>query len=65
MTRNGNGHTSDSDPSACVQRVTATYFADVLAPPRRTVCRSDRLPFDPDFATSAPVASTAAPQAAR
>jgi hypothetical protein len=25
------------------------YLVDVVTPPRGTVCRSDRLPVDPDF----------------
>ena len=54
LTHDGYGHTSDSDPSTCVQRATTTYLVHLVAPPRGTVCPSDRVPFDPDFSEPAP-----------
>ena len=49
LTQDGYGHTSDADPSTCVDRAMATYLVDLVAPPKGTVCPSDRLPFDPGF----------------
>ncbi|MGR4065041.1 MAG: alpha/beta hydrolase, partial [Vulcanimicrobiaceae bacterium] len=49
LTQDGYGHTSDADPSTCVDRAMATYLVDLIAPHRGTVCPSDRLPFDPKF----------------
>ena len=52
LTHDGYGHTSEADPSACVQRATSAYLARLVTPPSGTVCPSDRRPFDPDFGTS-------------
>lgn len=49
LTHLGYGHTSGSDPSACVDRAVTGYLVDLSTPPRGTVCHADRLPFDPDF----------------
>ena len=49
LTHLGYGHTSGSDPSACVDRAVTGYLVDLSTPPRGTVCQADRLPFDPDF----------------
>jgi pimeloyl-ACP methyl ester carboxylesterase len=49
LTHDGYGHVSVSDPSACVIRATGTYLVERIAPPRGTVCTSDRQPFDPQF----------------
>jgi pimeloyl-ACP methyl ester carboxylesterase len=49
LTHEGYGHTSDSDPSACVMQATTAYLVNLAVPPPGTVCPSDRLPFDPDF----------------
>src|SRR5262249_9082492 len=49
LTHNGYGHTSEADPSRCVERLTSTYLVDLITPSRGTVCPSDREPFDPRF----------------
>jgi pimeloyl-ACP methyl ester carboxylesterase len=49
LTHDGYGHTSDADPSACVDHAIATYLVDLVVPPKGTVCRSNLLPFDPQF----------------
>jgi pimeloyl-ACP methyl ester carboxylesterase len=49
LTHDGYGHTSDADPSECLERATAAYFVDLVAPAPGTVCPSNRLPFDPEF----------------
>jgi pimeloyl-ACP methyl ester carboxylesterase len=49
LTHDGYGHISTSDPSACVDEALSRYLVHLDTPPRGTVCRSDRLPFDPDF----------------
>jgi len=49
LTHDGYGHTSTVDPSACVERAERRYFVNLVVPARGTVCRSDRLPFDPNF----------------
>jgi pimeloyl-ACP methyl ester carboxylesterase len=49
LTHDGYGHTTDADPSTCVERATAKYLVDLVTPPAGTVCRSNRLPFDPHF----------------
>ena len=48
LTHDGYGHTSDADPSACVDRAMARYLIHLVAPPHGTVCPSNRRPFDPD-----------------
>jgi pimeloyl-ACP methyl ester carboxylesterase len=45
----GYGHTSDADPSACVERDVAKYLITLATPPDGKVCQSDRQPFDPKF----------------
>ena len=45
LTQHGYGHTSQADPSRCVQRATGAYLADLTVPRKGTVCRSDRPPF--------------------
>lgn len=49
LTHEGYGHTSDADPSACVERDVARYLITLAIPPPGTVCRSDHLPFSPRF----------------
>jgi hypothetical protein len=49
LTHDGYGHTSEADPSHCVERVTSTYLVDLITPHKGTVCPSDRQPFHPDF----------------
>jgi pimeloyl-ACP methyl ester carboxylesterase len=45
LTHDGYGHTSDADPSTCVDRAMAAYFVNLVVPPRGTVCPSNQLPF--------------------
>ena len=52
LTHEGYGHTSDEDPSACIQRRVAAYLTDLATPLPKTVCRSDHLPFSPKFGPS-------------
>ena len=49
LTHDGYGHTSEADPSACVTQATSRYLVQLIAPPKGTICRSDRQPFDPQF----------------
>jgi pimeloyl-ACP methyl ester carboxylesterase len=50
----GYGHTSDADPSACVEHDVAAYLATLVTPADGAVCRSDREPFDPRFGEPLP-----------
>jgi pimeloyl-ACP methyl ester carboxylesterase len=59
LTHDGYGHVSVSDPSACVVRAISRYLVDRIAPRRRTVCQSDRLPFDPRFGQPPPARTSA------
>ena len=54
LTHDGYGHTSQRDPSTCVNQATSRYLVNLTTPPPGTVCRSDRLPFDPDFGQPVP-----------
>ncbi len=45
LTHDGYGHTSEADPSRCVQRATSAYLADLAVPRNGTTCRSDHQPF--------------------
>lgn len=54
LTLNGYGHTSDVDPSACVDAAVASYLVTLATPPRGTVCQPDHAPFDPDFGKPLP-----------
>jgi pimeloyl-ACP methyl ester carboxylesterase len=49
VTHDGYGHTSNADPSRCVERATTDYLAQLAVPRAGTVCRSDRPPFDTRF----------------
>ena len=49
LTHYGYGHTSEADPSRCVDRAIGAYLVKLRAPGPGTVCRSDRKPFDPRF----------------
>jgi hypothetical protein len=49
LTHDGYGHTSGADPSQCIDRASTEYLVRLITPPKGSVCRSDRLPFDPDF----------------
>jgi pimeloyl-ACP methyl ester carboxylesterase len=52
LTHDGYGHTSDEDPSTCVQRDVAAYLTRLVTPPPGKVCGSDHLPFSPKFGPS-------------
>lgn len=54
LTHDGYGHTSEPDPSACVQRVASAYLVALQVPRPGTVCLSDRQPFDPQFGEPPP-----------
>jgi pimeloyl-ACP methyl ester carboxylesterase len=49
LTHDGFGHLSSADPSACVAQSLGGYLVNLAIPAHGTVCRSDRLPFDPQF----------------
>lgn len=49
LTHEGYGHTSEADPSECVEHATTAYLVQLNTPAKGTVCPSDRQPFDPDF----------------
>ena len=55
LTHDGYGHTSEADPSHCVEQMTSAYLVDLTTPPNGTVCPSDRQPFDPQFNEPPPV----------
>lgn len=47
LTREGYGHLSFQDASACVEQARTRYLVDLHAPPRGTVCAADKVPFQP------------------
>jgi pimeloyl-ACP methyl ester carboxylesterase len=47
LTHDGYGHTSEADPSRCVEHATSAYLVRLAIPRKRTVCQSDRQPFGP------------------
>lgn len=49
LTHDGYGHVSFHDPSACVEQARVAYLVKLVTPPKGTVCRSDKKPFDPGF----------------
>jgi pimeloyl-ACP methyl ester carboxylesterase len=54
LTLDGYGHTSDVDPSRCVDRRVTAYLTRLASPPRGAVCRPDRQPFDPEYGKAVP-----------
>ena len=54
LTLNGYGHTSDKDPSACIDRAVRRYLVTTTPPPDATICQPDRQPFDPNFGQPLP-----------
>jgi TAP-like protein len=54
LTSTGYGHPSYADPSQCIENWRVRYLVDLVTPPRGTVCRPDRQPFDPDFGKPLP-----------
>ena len=53
LTHDGYGHTSEADPSRCVERATSAYLVDLTIPQKGSVCRSRRQPFGPCAPTRA------------
>jgi hypothetical protein len=49
LTHDGYGDVSFHDPSACVEQARVAYLVKLVTPPKGTVCRSDKKPFDPGF----------------
>jgi pimeloyl-ACP methyl ester carboxylesterase len=49
LTLEGYGHTSDVDPSACIDEAVTNYLITKTTPPTGTVCQPNHAPFDPDF----------------
>ena len=49
LTHDGYGHTSEADPSRCVEHATSAYLVHLITPAKGTACPSDRQPFDPQF----------------
>jgi pimeloyl-ACP methyl ester carboxylesterase len=49
LTHDGYGHLSFHDPSACVDRARVDYLVKLITPPKGTVCRSDKKPFERGF----------------
>ena len=53
LTLDGYGHTTDVDPSRCIDHALGAYLIRP-ATARRQTCHADRQPFDPDFGTPLP-----------
>jgi TAP-like protein len=49
LTHQGYGHLFFQNPSECVNKAMADYLAELITPPRGTVCQSEQQPFDPDL----------------
>jgi hypothetical protein len=49
LTLNGYGHTSDVDPSDCIDQAVMNYLIATVTPPTGTVCQPNHAPFDPNF----------------
>ena len=54
LTLDGYGHTSDQDPSVCLDRAVRHYLISTTPPRDGTVCEPDRQPFDPKFGQPLP-----------
>jgi pimeloyl-ACP methyl ester carboxylesterase len=54
LTLNGYGHTTDVDPSVCIDHALSAYLVRLATPPQGTVCQPDRQPFDPSFGQPPP-----------
>jgi pimeloyl-ACP methyl ester carboxylesterase len=53
LTLDGYGHTTDVDPSRCIEHALGAYLIRP-ASARRQTCHADRQPFDPDFGKPLP-----------
>lgn len=49
LTLEGYGHTSDADPSVCIDTAVKNYLITPTAPLAGTTCQPDHVPFDPNF----------------
>jgi pimeloyl-ACP methyl ester carboxylesterase len=49
LTLQGYGHTSDVDPSVCIDEAVTNFLVTKTTPPVGTICQPDHAPFDPDF----------------
>jgi pimeloyl-ACP methyl ester carboxylesterase len=49
LTLDGYGHTSDVDPSDCIDQAVTKYLITTIAPSSGTVCQPNHAPFDTDF----------------
>ena len=49
LTLQGYGHTSDVDPSTCLDDAVTQYLVTTTTPAAGTICQPNRAPFDPDF----------------
>ena len=56
LTLDGYGHTTDVDPSMCIDHALNAYLIRP-ATARRQTCHADRQPFDPDFGRPLPAPS--------
>jgi pimeloyl-ACP methyl ester carboxylesterase len=56
LTLDGYGHTTDVDPSSCIDRAVSAYLIRP-ATARQQTCQADRQPFDPDFGNPLPAPS--------
>jgi pimeloyl-ACP methyl ester carboxylesterase len=54
LTLDGYGHTTDVDPSMCIDHALSAYLIRP-ATARRQTCHADRQPFDPDFGKPLPI----------
>jgi pimeloyl-ACP methyl ester carboxylesterase len=48
LTVDGYGHTVMLNPSACASEWETDYFINGMLPPKGTVCKQDKMPFDPE-----------------
>ena len=58
LTHDGYGHTSEPDPSLCIDHALSAYLIRP-ATARRQTCHADRQPFDPDWGPHFPGSSNA------
>ena len=49
LTLDGYGHTSNADPSVCIDDAVTNFLVTKTTPPVGTICQPDHAPFDPDF----------------
>jgi pimeloyl-ACP methyl ester carboxylesterase len=49
LTLQGYGHTSEADPSSCIDDAVTKYLVTKTPPAIGTICQPNRAPFDPDF----------------